>query len=51
MSQHEAYHELEKDISSRDVLHELAIDAGLDGPEVEEWLTSSLIGQRVDDEG
>jgi predicted DsbA family dithiol-disulfide isomerase len=46
----EAYHELEKDISSRDVIRELAIEARLDGPEVEEWLTSSLIGKSVDDE-
>ena len=46
----EAYHELEKDISSRDVLRQIAIDAGLNGPEVEEWLNSDLGGDIVDAE-
>lgn len=46
----EAYHELEKDISSQDVLREIAIDAGLDGPEVDECLNSSVGGDSVDDE-
>ena len=46
----EAYHELEKDISSPDVLRAIAIDAGLDGPEVEEWLNSGLGGDIVDAE-
>ena len=46
----EAYHELEKDISSRDVLRQIAIDAGLHEPEVEEWLDSDLGGDIVDAE-
>jgi predicted DsbA family dithiol-disulfide isomerase len=46
----EAYHELEKDISSQDVLREIAIDAGLEGPEVDECLNSSLGRDSVDDE-
>ncbi|KAI9848700.1 MAG: hypothetical protein M1837_006787 [Sclerophora amabilis] len=46
----EAYHELEKDISSQDVLREIAIDAGLGGAEVDECLNSSLSGDTVDDE-
>jgi predicted DsbA family dithiol-disulfide isomerase len=46
----EAYHELEKDISSQHVLREIAIDAGLDGPDVDECLNSSLGGDGVDDE-
>ena len=42
----EAYHELEKDISSQEVLREIAIDAGLDGPEVDECLSSgSSVGE------
>ena len=40
----EAYHELEKDISSPDVLREIAVDAGLDGSEVREWLGSDNRG-------
>lgn len=49
----EAYHELEKDISSQEVLRELAIDAGLDGSEVDECLRSGSDPQKysVDDEG
>ena len=46
----EAYHELKQDISSRDVLSEIAIDAGLDEAEVDEWLSSGLAGDVVDDE-
>ena len=46
----EAYHELEKDISSTDVLRELAIDAGLNVSEVGEWLNSSLGAESVDTE-
>ena len=46
----EAYHERERDITSPDVLSELAIDAGLDRSEVGEWLSSSLGGQIVDAE-
>ena len=46
----EAYHELEKDISSTEVLREIAIGAGLDGSEVDEWLNSNLGGDSVDAE-
>ena len=44
----EAFHEREKDISSPDVLREIAIDAGLDGSEVGEWLDSDRGGGIVD---
>ena len=44
----EAFHELEKDISSKEVLREIAVDAGISGPEVEEWLHSDLGGDIVD---
>ena len=46
----EAYHELEKDVSSVDVLREIAIDAGLNGSEVAEWLNSSFSAMDVDGE-
>ena len=46
----EAYHELEKDISSRDVLGDIARNVGLDGSEVDEWLNSSVGGDLVDAE-
>ena len=46
----EAYHELEKDIASLDVLCEIAIDAGLNGSEVTEWLDSGLGAADVDAE-
>ena len=46
----EAYHELEKDVSSLDVLREIAMDAGLNGSEVAEWLNSSLGAVDVDAE-
>ncbi|KAE8384718.1 hypothetical protein ETB97_005227 [Aspergillus alliaceus] len=46
----EAYHELEKDISSREVLTELAVDAGLDSGEVRAWLDSGLAADVVDEE-
>lgn len=46
----EAYHELEKDISSKEVLTELAVDAGLDGKQVREWLDSELAADVVDEE-
>lgn len=46
----EAYHELEMDISSGDILRQIAIGAGLDGPEVEEWLNSDLGRDIVDAE-
>lgn len=37
----EAYHEREMDISDRDVLKELAVDAGLNKREVDEWLDAT----------
>lgn len=47
----EAYHELEKDISSPNVLCEIAVEAGLNESEVvEEWLASDLGGDVVDAE-
>ncbi|EAW09123.1 DsbA family oxidoreductase [Aspergillus clavatus NRRL 1] len=44
-----AYHEMEMDISSKDVLLELALSAGLDKAEVTEWLESDLAGDIVDE--
>ena len=46
----EAYHELEKDISSRDTLRDIAVDAGLDGVEVGKWLNSNSARDVVDAE-
>ncbi|KAF2095929.1 putative thioredoxin [Rhizodiscina lignyota] len=46
----QAYHELEKDISDRDVLHKIATDAGVNTVEVDEWLASDLGADVVDDE-
>lgn len=46
----ETYHELEKDISPREILRDTAIDAGLGRPEVEEWLKSNLGGNSMDAE-
>ncbi|KAI0430194.1 DSBA-like thioredoxin domain-containing protein [Xylaria sp. FL1042] len=46
----EAYHELEKDISSPDVLREIALEAGLGKCEVDEWLNSSAAADSVDEE-
>ncbi|KAE8373961.1 thioredoxin-like protein [Aspergillus bertholletiae] len=46
----EAYHELEKDISSKEELVELAVDAGLDADQVRDWLDSELAADIVDDE-
>ena len=46
----EAFHERERDISSKDILREIALDAGLSGPEVDEWLDSDLGGEIVDAE-
>lgn len=46
----EAFHEQEKDISDREVLRELAVNAGLDRAEVTEWLESGVDTQVVDQE-
>jgi predicted DsbA family dithiol-disulfide isomerase len=46
----EAYHELEKDISSLEILGEIAISAGLDGSEVEDLLRSNAGETQVDEE-
>ena len=46
----EAFHELEKDISSKEVLRGLAVDAGISELEVDEWLDSDLGGDTVDAE-
>jgi predicted DsbA family dithiol-disulfide isomerase len=46
----EAYHEQEKDISSKEVVREIAIDAGIREIEVNEWLNSDLDGKTVDEE-
>lgn len=48
----EAYHELEKDISSHEVLREIATGAGLDGSEVDRCLSSGSSKDQygVDDE-
>ena len=46
----EAYHEQERDISEWSVLREIAVDAGLDGRDVDGWLESDLGGDAVDDE-
>ena len=45
-----AYHELEKDISKKEVLCELAVEAGLDAEEVDGWLGSDRDGDLVDEE-
>ncbi|KAI8956054.1 DSBA-like thioredoxin domain-containing protein [Xylaria longipes] len=46
----EAYHELEKDISSLDVLSEIALEAGMDKVEVDGWLSSNAAADHVDEE-
>ncbi|RJE19120.1 DSBA-like thioredoxin domain protein, partial [Aspergillus sclerotialis] len=46
----EAYHELERDISERAVLRDLAVNAGIDATEVDECLESSLAADVVDEE-
>ncbi|KAI0548819.1 DSBA-like thioredoxin domain-containing protein [Xylaria curta] len=45
-----AYHELEKDISSLDVLREIALEAGLEKAEVDGWLSSNAAADSVDEE-
>jgi predicted DsbA family dithiol-disulfide isomerase len=44
----QAHHEQERDISDRDVLRQIAVDAGLDKKEVDSWLESNVIGNVVD---
>ncbi|CAM1511840.1 Fc.00g093530.m01.CDS01 [Cosmosporella sp. VM-42] len=46
----EAYHELEKDISNKEILRELATESGLDVAEVDEWLNSDMDESIVDKE-
>ncbi|KAF7585353.1 hypothetical protein BBP40_011163 [Aspergillus hancockii] len=46
----EAYHEHEKDISSTEVLKEIAIGVGLNVEEVEEWLKSGIAVEAVNEE-
>ena len=46
----EAYHELEKDITSKEVLLELGVQAGLDENEVDQWLSSDEAASAVDEE-
>ncbi|EFQ35813.1 DSBA-like thioredoxin domain-containing protein [Colletotrichum graminicola M1.001] len=46
----EAYHELERDISEREVLRGIAVDAGLDPVEVETLFESGAGGREVDSE-
>lgn len=46
----EAYHELEKDISSFDVLSGIALEAGLEGVDVDQWRNSSIAADDVDEE-
>lgn len=41
---------IEKDISSSDVLKELAVDAGMDVAEVDEWFDSHSASDVVDEE-
>lgn len=45
-----AYHKLEKDISSAYMLKKLAVDAGIDAAEVEEWLGLDVAADIVDEE-
>jgi predicted DsbA family dithiol-disulfide isomerase len=45
-----AYFENEKDITSRDVLTEAAVKAGLEEGEVKEWLETGKGGEEVDSE-
>ncbi|KAI0543014.1 DSBA-like thioredoxin domain-containing protein [Xylaria digitata] len=46
----EAYHELEKDISSLDILCEIALEAGVEKAEVDKWLNSDAAADSVDEE-
>lgn len=44
-----AYHERELDISSADVLRSIAVEVGLDGEKVDEWLSLDVQENNVDD--
>lgn len=44
-----AYHEEERDISEREVLREIVVEAGIERGEVEEWLDSDVGGEIVDE--
>ncbi|KAJ4326966.1 hypothetical protein N0V84_002579 [Fusarium piperis] len=46
----QAYHELEKDISTKQVLREIAINSGIAVAEVDEWLNSEEQIKAVDDQ-
>ncbi|KAI8679408.1 DSBA domain-containing protein [Fusarium keratoplasticum] len=46
----QAYHELKKDISTKEVLREIAINSGIAAAEVDEWLDSEEQVKVVDDE-
>ncbi|KAI1198115.1 DSBA-like thioredoxin domain-containing protein [Nemania serpens] len=46
----EAYHELEKDISSLEVLSEIALEAGLEDIDVDQWRNSNVVADDVDGE-
>ncbi|KAK1981004.1 thioredoxin-like protein [Colletotrichum cereale] len=46
----EAYHELERDISEREVLRGIALDAGLDSVEVERLIESDVGVEEVDND-
>ena len=46
----EVYHVLERDISSREVVREIAVDSGIDAVIVSEWLGSDVAGDVVDEE-
>ncbi|WAO85003.1 DSBA domain-containing protein [Fusarium falciforme] len=46
----QAYHELEKDISTKEVLREIAINSAIAAGEVDEWLDSEEQVKAVDDQ-
>lgn len=46
----QAYHELEKDITSKEVLNELAISSGIDAKQAKEWMDSGIKASEVDEE-
>ncbi|RSL71901.1 hypothetical protein CEP54_001167 [Fusarium duplospermum] len=46
----QAYHELEKDISTKEVLREIAVNSGIAAAEVDEWLDSEEHVKAVDEQ-